>query len=68
MCPKAARTLFHVLRESLVKENASKRSSQGGETMSMLSFGVIFVSLTINTVIAYGLCLVEFSKEFIKFL
>jgi hypothetical protein len=36
--------------------------------MSMLSFGVILVFFALNTVIAFGLCLVEFSKVFIKFL
>jgi hypothetical protein len=30
--------------------------------MSMLSFGVILVSLVLNIVIAFILCLVEFSK------
>ena len=36
--------------------------------MSMLNFGVILVSLVFNIVVAFGLCLVEFSKVFIKFL
>ena len=36
--------------------------------MSMLNSGVILVSLVFNTVVAFGLCLVEFSKVFIKFL
>jgi hypothetical protein len=36
--------------------------------MSMLSCGVILVSFVLNTVVAFGLCLVEFSKVFIKFL
>jgi hypothetical protein len=36
--------------------------------MSMLNFGVILVSFAFNTVVAFGLCLVEFSKVFIKFL
>jgi hypothetical protein len=36
--------------------------------MSMLSFGVILVSFVFNIVVAFGLCLVEFSKVFIKFL
>jgi hypothetical protein len=35
--------------------------------MSILSFKVILVSLVFNTVIAFVLCLVEFSKVFIKF-
>jgi hypothetical protein len=30
--------------------------------MSMLSFEVILVSLVFNTVVAFGLCLVEFSQ------
>jgi hypothetical protein len=46
-----------------VRNNASKRSSQGGEAMSMLSLGVILVSLVFNTVVAFGLCLVEFSQN-----
>jgi hypothetical protein len=46
-----------------VRKNASKRSSQGGEAMSMLSLGVILVSLVFNTVVAFGLCLVEFSQN-----
>jgi hypothetical protein len=62
LCPLAARTPFHVLRESLARKSASKRSFQGGEAMSMLSFGVILVSLTFNTVMVLVLCLVEFSK------
>jgi hypothetical protein len=36
--------------------------------MSMLSFGVILVFLVFYTIVAFGLCLVEFSKVFIKFL
>ena len=36
--------------------------------MSMLSFRVILVSFAFNTVVAFGLCLVEFFKVFIKFL
>ena len=36
--------------------------------MSMLSFGVILVPLVFNTVVAFGLCLIEFPKMFIKFL
>jgi hypothetical protein len=36
--------------------------------MSMLSFGVILVSFAFNTIVAFGLCLDEFSKAFIKFL
>jgi hypothetical protein len=35
--------------------------------MSMFSFGVILVSLVFYTAEAFGLCLVEFSKVFIKF-
>jgi hypothetical protein len=35
--------------------------------MYMLSFGVILVSLVFNTIIAFFLCLVEFSKVLIKF-
>jgi hypothetical protein len=46
-----------------VRKNASKRSSQGGEAMSMLSLNVILVSLVFNTVVAFGLCLVEFSQN-----
>jgi hypothetical protein len=46
-----------------VRKNASKRSSQGGEAMSMLSLGVILVSLVFNIVVAFGLCLVEFSQN-----
>jgi hypothetical protein len=34
----------------------------------MFSFGVILVSLVFDTVVAFGLCLVEFPKVFIKFL
>jgi threonine/homoserine/homoserine lactone efflux protein len=45
-----------------VRNSASKRSFQGRKTMSMLSFGVILVSLVFNTVVAFGLCLVEFSQ------
>jgi hypothetical protein len=48
--------------------SASKRSFQGGETMSMLSFRVILVSLVFSIVVAFGLGLIEFSKAFIKFL
>jgi hypothetical protein len=44
------------------EKSASKRSFQEGESMSMLSFRVIFVSLVFNTVIAFVLCLVESSK------
>jgi hypothetical protein len=36
--------------------------------MSILSFEVILVSFAFNTVIAFGLCLIEFFKVFIKFL
>ena len=36
--------------------------------MSMLSLRVILISLVFNIVVAFGLCLVEFSKVFIKFL
>ena len=45
-----------------MRKSASKRSFHGGETMFTLNFGVILVSLVINTVVAFGLCLVEFSK------
>jgi hypothetical protein len=51
-----------------VRKSAPKRSFQEGETKSMLSFEVILVSFAFNTVVAFGLCLVEFSKVFIKFL
>jgi hypothetical protein len=51
-----------------VRKSASKSSFQRGETMSMLSFGVILVSFVFNIVVAFGLCLVKFSKVFIKFL
>jgi hypothetical protein len=40
-----------------------KRSFQGEEAMPMLSFGVILVSFVFNTVVAFGLCLVEFSQN-----
>jgi hypothetical protein len=46
-----------------VRKSASKRSFQGGEAMSMLSFWVILVFLAFNIVIAFGLCLVEFSQN-----
>jgi hypothetical protein len=46
-----------------VRKSASKRSFQGGEAISMLNFGVILVSLVFNTVVAFGLCLVEFSQN-----
>jgi hypothetical protein len=46
-----------------VRKSASKRSFQGGEAMSMLSFGAILVALVFNTVVAFGLCLVEFSQN-----
>jgi hypothetical protein len=36
--------------------------------MFMLSFGVIFVTFTFNTILPFGLCFVEFSKVFVKFL
>jgi hypothetical protein len=35
--------------------------------MSMLSCGVILVSFVLNTVVAFGLCLVEFSKVLSSF-
>jgi uncharacterized membrane protein YidH (DUF202 family) len=47
----------------LVKKNTSKRSFQAREAMSMLSFGVILVSLVFGTVVAFGLCLVKFSQN-----
>jgi hypothetical protein len=34
-----------------------------GETMSMLSFGVILASLVFNIVVEFGLCLIEFSQN-----
>jgi hypothetical protein len=46
-----------------VRKSASKRSFQGGEAISMLNFGVILVSLVFNTVVDFGLCLVEFSQN-----
>jgi hypothetical protein len=36
--------------------------------MSMLSVGVVFITFTFNIVLPFGLCFVEFSKVFIKFL
>jgi hypothetical protein len=46
-----------------VRKSASKRSFQGGEAISMLSFRVILVSLVFNIVVAFGLCLIEFSQN-----
>jgi hypothetical protein len=45
-----------------VRKSATKKSFQGGEAISMLSFGVILISLVFNTIITLVLCLVEFSK------
>jgi hypothetical protein len=46
-----------------VRKSASKKSFQGGEATSMLSFGVILVSLVFNTIVAFVLCLVEFFQN-----
>jgi hypothetical protein len=46
-----------------VRKSVSNNSFQGWEAMSMLSFGVILVSLVFNTIVAFGLCLVEFSQN-----
>jgi hypothetical protein len=45
-----------------VRESASRGVSKG-ETMSMLSFGVILASLVFNIVVEFGLCLIEFSQN-----
>ena len=45
-----------------------RESSQGGEIMFMLSFGVSFVLFVFNIVLPFGLCFVEFSNVFVKFL
>jgi hypothetical protein len=34
--------------------------------MSILNFGVILVSLVFNIVVAFGLCLIEFSQSVYK--
>jgi hypothetical protein len=50
-----------------VKKSASKWSFQGGGGHAHAELQGILVSLVFNTVIAFVLCLVEFSKVFIKF-
>jgi hypothetical protein len=46
-----------------MRKSASKRSFQGGKAIPILSFEVILVSLVFNTVVAFGLCLIEFSQN-----
>jgi hypothetical protein len=62
VCPYVAKAPFHVLRESSVRKSASRRSFQEDETISMLSFGVILVSLLFNTVVALVYALLSFQS------